>query len=972
MKHASLRLDKLAKSSQRLNKALLLLSGLLLLLSSTCYWATSRLLESEQQRAAFHFARMLEIVSEHETFLRAVSGMEAAQASAASPVLIAESQQAGQRTLLKARASELAVPFSLAYQKTLRPDDLHSALAWGARLANYFGDFWAGSSNVSPQLFVLAPEGQASLAVPAVGHRRQHLQLPAPQFERVVSQLQQLTAQRPSLVDPRVHWVRAPARLYEGNYTIVAVTRLDPKRVLPGAAARGDLTLAAVVDTSRVDEFDRVLQLSVHNQFTLISPEGETVMGEASDVELAPVGLSFDKHSLRFKMVSAGDERWTGLYAITYQEFLRYAKWPLLGLGLTVIVAVLVALWINRWYRTRIVAPAQRAQDRLFESEAFNRSMLHNAPVGLFVVRRSDFQLLLENERAVELGGTETVTRLLIEHHGDQAPGEMTLLLPGCYLQVVVVATRYEGQDVFLCGCNDITQQVAEQLLLNQAHRQATAANEAKTVFLATMSHEIRTPLYGVLGNLELLALTEMSERQRQYLDVIQSSSTVLFQLISNVLDVSKIESGQMALEVAAFDPAQLVEEAVLAFTATARNKGLEIEAEVDPSVPGRIEGDAVRIRQILHNLLNNAIKFTDSGRVRLRLMVQGRTDHSVALQWQVTDTGVGVPEAALGELFKPFYQVAAGQGGCGAGLGLSICSRLSELMGGSMRAVSEPGLGSSFSLLVSVPVVDTPSPAEAAPLAWSGADEPCLNVRVLVAEDNPVSQAVMREQLEALGARPTVARDGQHALQIWHAQPFDLVITDINMPRLSGYELARALRAQGASVPIIGVTANALREEGQRCLAVGMNAWVVKPLSLGMLRQALLSHCKRRNPLAPIAPPAPVAVDESGLDTQGWIELSPQMRQLMGETLLADIAQLEQGVQHADSLVLQQRLHRLSGSLATVNAQPLLHTCQHLENTLHDAPLTDALAKDIDALCTRLLAVARRLLDPSPSSPSP
>ncbi|MCY4125616.1 MAG: sensor histidine kinase, partial [Pseudomonas sp.] len=199
--------------------------------------------------------------------------------------------------------------------------------------------------------------------------------------------------------------------------------------------------------------------------------------------------------------------------------------------------------------------------------------------------------------------------QLLRDNHGDQAPGELCLLVDGRYVQVVAVATRYDGEDVFLCGCNDITRHVGEQLQLNQAHQRATAANEAKTVFLATMSHEIRTPLYGVLGNLELLSLTELSERQRHYLQIIETSSTVLFQLISNVLDVTKIESGQMAFEHAAFDPRQLVDDAHASFEATAQSKGLQLEAEIDAQVPARVEGDAGRIRQILHNLLGNAIK---------------------------------------------------------------------------------------------------------------------------------------------------------------------------------------------------------------------------------------------------------------------------------------------------------------------------------------------------------------------------
>ncbi|MBI6853144.1 response regulator [Pseudomonas cichorii] len=964
MKHASLRLEKLAQSSQRLNKAVLLLTGLFLLLSSTCYWAISRLLESEQQRVEFHFARVIEIVHEHETFLRNVAtGYRQSNTPAlrsVQSVSVLESQSAGDQTLLKAKGFDLSLPFSLAHSPSFSKEDERQALAFGVQLTDYYGGFWASSFYASPQLFVMSPNREASLAIPAAGDPRQHLPLPPEQYSAMVSRLQQLGTAQSLLTDRRVRWIRAPLRLYHDNRSIVAMIGIDAANaLLPAGKSQGLLTLAAVVDTAQVNEFERVLRLSVYNQFTLISPEGEVVLGDLGPDDAAPLGLSFNSEGLRFKMLSPSGERWTGLYAITYQDFLRYAKWPLVGLVMTFIAAILVGLCINHWYKSHIVVPAQRAQDRLFESEAFNRIMLHNAPAGLCVVRRSDRQLLLENQRAAQLGGTPALMKLLQDHEGDQSPGEMSLMVEGRYLQVVVVAARYEGQDVFLCGCNDITRHVDETLMLNQANRRATAANEAKTVFLATMSHEIRTPLYGVLGNLELLSLTDMSERQRQYLEIIQGSSTILFQLISNVLDVSKIESGQMALEMAPFDPAQLVEDAVVGFTATARNKGLQIDAEIDPQVPGQIEGDAGRIRQILHNLLGNAIKFTESGRIRLRLTVQERTEDEVSLQWQVTDTGVGIPEKALDQLFKPFYQIAAGQDGNGAGLGLSICSRLSELMGGSMRVVSEPGLGSSFSLLIRMPVAKTPAPQPVQSLMPSCMDAPCLNVRVLVAEDNPVSQTVLREQLEALGAHPTVANDGQHALQIWNSQPFDLVITDINMPRLNGYELARALREQGVEVPIIGVTANALREEGQRCLAVGMNAWVVKPLSLGMLRQSLMSHCRRANGLM-IPPP------EEDKDRSGWIELSASMRQLMGNTLLADIAQIEQGLVASDASQVRQRLHSLSGALASVRAEALYSVCQHWENVLHDGPLNDHVIKQVRRVCARLSAVAQCLLEES------
>ena len=252
------------------------------------------------------------------------------------------------------------------------------------------------------------------------------------------------------------------------------------------------------------------------------------------------------------------------------------------------------------------------------------------------------------------------------------------------------------------------------------------------------------------------------------------------------------------------------------------------------------------------------------------------------------------------------------------------------------------------------MPIVDG-APLVASPeLVPSCLDAPCLNVRVLVAEDNPVSQAVLQEQLEALGAQATVARDGEHALQIWGSQPFDLVITDINMPRLNGYDLARALREQGVQVPIIGVTANALREEGERCLAVGMNAWVVKPLSMSTLRQALMAHCRRASALA---------VSPAERDRDGWIELSPSMRQLMGDTLLEDVQHIEQGLAAGDADRVRQRLHSLNGALASVRAGVLSNACQTWENTLYEGPLDHHATTQIRALCARLTAVAHCLL---------
>ena len=235
--------------------------------------------------------------------------------------------------------------------------DPRRALAFGVQLTDYYGGYWASSFYASPQVFVFTPNDVASLAVPGIGGLRQHQPLLREHYREVVSRLHQLQqSQSLLLTDSRVRWMRAPLQLYPRSRSVVAMIGLDaPAAVLPANQPQGLLTLAAVVDTSQVDEFERVLQRSVYNQFTLISPQGDVLLGSLGDEHMAPLGLSFNSQGLRFKMLSEGGEHWTGLYAISYQDFLRYAKWPLLGLGLTFLAAVLLGWWINHWYKTRLL-----------------------------------------------------------------------------------------------------------------------------------------------------------------------------------------------------------------------------------------------------------------------------------------------------------------------------------------------------------------------------------------------------------------------------------------------------------------------------------------------------------------------------------------------------------------------------------------------------------------------------------------
>ena len=1073
MKQAKVRLGALALSSLRLNKLLLLLTGLALLLVSMSYWAVNRVLKVEREKTDFHFARLMESIHEHEVFLR-----DAARSYGQSnenllmdskPRSQLELMRQGDERLFQSRDTAKSLPFTVSQRDKFTQDDMQGVYSFGVQLTDLFTAYWSDAYYAAPQVFVFSPSDQFTIAVPGIDGIRKHPLLLKNNFFDVTKRLyDELLQPRHGLTDDQLIWIRAPAGLIQKRKYIVGAIGLKLSRpFMPGAETDDSVILAALLNVSDISDLERLLMRPSNSRLTLISPAGDVLLGDARDVEELPLGLSFTREGLRFKLSSAGTEPWIGLYAITYQNFFGYAKWPLMGaLGLLLLFA-LIGWRVNRWYRLQIIEPAQRSSQSLAESEEFNRVMLDNAPVGLCVVERGSGAVLLENQRAQQWQGTPELIDLLKRDYGEHELGEVQLEVAGRHLQACFAFTRYKGKDVVLCGFNDITRHVDDANLMEQARRSADEASKAKTLFLATMSHEIRTPLYGVLGNLELLELTPLNERQHEYLKTIQRSSTVLFQLISDVLDVSKIESGQMTVEAQTFCPLDIFEDCARSYSAAASNKGLKVFTGADATLPPLVSGDAVRIRQIINNLLSNAIKFTDSGRVVLRLKVTDIEQGHVSLQWQVSDTGVGISEQQLARLFKPFSQVGGSERAGGAGLGLSICARLSELMGANLRVVSEPGLGSSFSLHMRLPIIagsltdsadidlgnvnihvsaplkdigqslvdwlagwgaraqllptsdaedrdavfldiaPDPSPTQPGPgerviatelgrsqphrtargwevnaydiraiartlmqLARGTAPETTVSVpppsaslglSVLVAEDNPINREILREQLEALGVRVTLAEDGEQALLRWHEASFDLVITDVNMPRLDGYQLTRRLREMDAGVPIIGVTANALREEGEQCLKAGMNAWLVKPLNLTTLRQTLSAYCPQTTQVPSPEPETRASVVQTD-DLEGWITLSPAMHQLFITTMLEDLGHIELALQQGNTSALVNYVHRIHGSLATVCGTTLAAACNECEIALLREPLNPESAKAVKALLQRLHAVVSRL----------
>jgi len=643
------------------------------------------------------------------------------------------------------------------------------------------------------------------------------------------------------------------------------------------------------------------------------------------------------------------------VYSVPVDMVLERIRMLILNAVLLNVLVGVALFTLARMYERRIFIPAENDAQRLEEHEQFNRKIVASAPVGICILRTQDGTNILSNELAhnyLNMLTHEDRQRLTQIICGQQVNFVDVLTSNNTNLQISFVHSRYRNENVAICVLVDVSARVKMEESLQEMAQAAEQASQSKSMFLATVSHELRTPLYGIIGNLDLLQTKELPKGVDRLVTAMNNSSSLLLKIISDILDFSKIESEQLKIEPREFSPREVMSHITANYLPLVVRKQLGLYCFIEPNVPATLNGDPMRLQQVISNLLSNAIKFTDIGCIILHVQCD---DNYLSIR--VRDTGVGIPGKEVVRLFDPFFQVGTGvqRNFQGTGLGLAICEKLISMMDGDISVDTEPGMGSQFTIRIplygrvpATPVeadglVDTCCwlsvrnaslsgylesllkwqgitvkhydgralgnqdtlitddellsswtgraaiifcrrhigiPVERAPGEWlhsvasphdllallgriyrvqvveqqtdsalpEASSETSRNddMMILVVDDHPINRRLLADQLGSLGYQCKTANDGVDALNVLSKNHIDIVLSDVNMPNMDGYRLTQRIRQLGLTLPVIGVTANALAEEKQRCLESGMDSCLSKPVTLDVLKQTLAAYAAR------------------------------------------------------------------------------------------------------------------------------
>lgn len=643
------------------------------------------------------------------------------------------------------------------------------------------------------------------------------------------------------------------------------------------------------------------------------------------------------------------------VYSVPVDMVLERIRMLILNAVLLNVLVGIVLFTLARMYERRIFIPAENDAQRLEEHEQFNRKIVASAPVGICILRTQDGTNILSNELAhnyLNMLTHEDRQRLTQIICGQQVNFVDVVTSNHTNLQISFVHSRYRNENVAICVLVDVSSRVKMEESLQEMAQASEQASQSKSMFLATVSHELRTPLYGIIGNLDLLQTKELPKGVDRLVTAMSNSSSLLLKIISDILDFSKIESEQLKIEPREFSPREVMSHITANYLPLVVRKQLGLYCFIEPDVPLTLQGDPMRLQQVISNLLSNAIKFTDMGCIILHVSVTG--DY---LSFRVRDTGVGIPTKEVTRLFDPFFQVGTGvqRNFQGTGLGLAICEKLISLMDGDISVDTEAGMGSQFTIRIPlycaqpVPKVqaeglagkrcwlavrnaslsgyleslleqnnirtqqyqgevpdsddvlitdddlETPwkgraaitfcrrhigIPQEISPGCWThsvasphellsllgriysiAVDVPgsmgalpspdealeCNDdMMILVVDDHPINRRLLADQLGSLGYQCKTANDGVDALNVLSKNHIDIVLSDVNMPNMDGYRLTQRIRQLGLTLPVIGVTANALAEEKQRCIESGMDSCLSKPVTLDVIKQTLTVYAAR------------------------------------------------------------------------------------------------------------------------------